>query len=136
MRLNGVAVHVRRYWVIFFPDETWARFVFAGRIIVALSLCLVGRCTTILWPFGWRKYSLVDVVHHFVVAAAGVDARNDAGRQAVHQLAQNDAIAQSVLEWGGRKAFANHGLDPVLSLVLLFWLPFASNLKRTNVRKP
>lgn len=84
-----------------------------------------------------EKHSLVNVVHHFVVAAARVDARNDAGRQTVHQLAQNDAVAQCILERNGRETFTDHSFDPMLSFMLLFWLTLASNLndRRKKVKR-
>lgn len=43
---------------------------------------------------GRAAYVLAQVVHHLVIAAGGVDLGDDAGLQAVHQLAQDDAVSQ------------------------------------------
>lgn len=75
------------------------------------------------------EYLLVDVVHHFVVSATRVDPGDDARRQAVHQLAQDNAIPKRILKGAvGRESFTNHSLDPVLSLALLLWLPLTRDL--------
>lgn len=74
-------------------------------------------------------HSLVDIVHHFVVSAARVDSGDDAGCQAVHQLAQDDSVPQRILKGeAGREAFPNHRLDPVLRLALLLWLALSGHL--------
>ena len=72
---------------------------------------------------------LINIVHHFVVPSAGVDSGNDARRQAVHQFAQDDAVPERILKRYWWKAFPNHGLDPVLRLSLLLWLPLSRDLQ-------
>lgn len=75
-------------------------------------------------------YVLADVVHEFVVTAGDVDLADDAGLQTVHQLAQDDAVAEGVLVRHVRKPLADHSLDPSLGFLLLFWLTLAGALER------
>lgn len=72
---------------------------------------------------------LAEVIHHLVVSAGDVDLGDDAGLQTVHQLAEDDAVAQSVLEGHGREAFIDHRLHPFLGLHLLLGLPLSGTLE-------
>lgn len=78
---------------------------------------------------------LADVVHHFVVAAAGVNFRHDAGRKAVHQAAQQNAVPQAVLvgESGG-ELFAEQRLDPVLGFAFLVLVALSGDLPQWTSR--
>lgn len=54
---------------------------------------------------------------------------HDARTESVHEFTQNDAVAERVLVADiRREALPDHRLYPVLSLTLLLWLPFSSNL--------
>lgn len=82
-------------------------------------------------PHIGKLYSLINVVHHLVVAPGGVDFRHNARRQPVHQPAEQDAIPQAVLvDVAGRKLFPDHRFDPVLRFALLVAIPLAGDLGR------
>lgn len=72
---------------------------------------------------------LVDVIHHSVVTAGCIDFCDDSRCQAVHQFAQNDAIAERFFICDGRETFASHCFDPLTSLELLLWFTFTGNLR-------
>ena len=60
---------------------------------------------------------LVDVLHHLELAARGVDLGDGAGLKLVHQLAQDLAVPDGILELASQLA-ADHGLNPLLGLLL------------------
>lgn len=78
------------------------------------------------------KYLLINVVHHFIIAAGCINTRNNSGCQTIHQFAQNDAIAQCIFICNWWETLADHRFDPLLSLVLLIWFTFTSNLAKNN----
>lgn len=78
-----------------------------------------------------KNYLLVKVVHHFVISTRSVDFGNDAWRQAVHELAQDDAVPKNILvghSWW--ESLTDDGLDPCLSFLFLNGVAFSSNLKQ------
>lgn len=72
---------------------------------------------------------LVNVVHVFVVSTGDVDLGDDAGLQAVHQLAQDDAVAQSLLVRYVGKPLPDHRFDPLLGFLLLLGFTLARALE-------
>lgn len=72
---------------------------------------------------------LADVIHHFVVTTGGVYLRHDSRRQAVHQTAQEDTVAEAVLvQLVGRELLAEQRFDPVLRFAFLVFVALASDL--------
>jgi hypothetical protein len=79
-------------------------------------------------PVDCSSLELWNVIHHFIVAARNVDLLDEVWFELVHQLAQENSVAEWILEGFFGKLFTGDGLDPSLSFLLLFNIALSSNL--------